>query len=180
MIRIGIDLLYEGERDYNFIKHFLRNSNVSIRDFPVFKERSGSGEQYVRVTLPERLKAFRTHNFIKSNCLIVLTDADTISIEKRKQQLQKECLEKGVDYIQDGEQVIVAIPRRNLETWVQHINNPSIIDETEDFKEKTTDEECTIAAKRLADLCRNKSEVKLPSLSRACNEFNRRFPTGNN
>lgn len=90
MSGVGIALLCEDSQTDSFVRQFLKHRNLRARDIATAPLPSGSqsGEQWVRQRFPKELQAIRRR---RGSYLIVVTDADTHSIVKRRQQLDAEC-----------------------------------------------------------------------------------------
>lgn len=143
-------LLVEDAQQQNFIYHWLRENNVPIRKIrkvplPAGK---GAGEQYVRQKYAAEVQAHRSQKNHLSVRLCVFIDADTEPVSVRHQQLNEVLKAAEQKPREKGEGICLLVPKRNVETWIHHINVGGA-DEEKDFKPKTADE-CHAAVKALA------------------------------
>lgn len=113
-------------------------------------------------------------NLALALALVVMVDADVLSVAHRKSQLSDEMRRAGQRPRTQNEKILVFVPKKNLETWFRFIDGNSA-DENVDYKRtygkgtKPGD-----YAKRLADLCRQQLIAKPPpSLQDARAEWQR-------
>jgi hypothetical protein len=98
---------------------------------------AGSAEQWVRAQFPVQLKACRRRQ--AETKLIVLIDADTLTVQQRSAQLDQTLREAGLPPIpNDSREIARLVPRRNIETWILCLNDVPA-EETTDYK-KTRDD----------------------------------------
>jgi hypothetical protein len=83
----------------------------------------------------------------------VVTDADVLSVEQRRQQLSAPLVAAGIPVLTDDEAVAILIPRRNIETWIYYLNGQSV-DEATTYRKLAREGECQPAVDRLAGLYR--------------------------
>jgi len=84
---------------------------------------AGSGEQWVRERFAVEVEAFRGRRAHAGTALIVVIDADAISVQERLAQLDRKLDEAQADRIRpDAEQVARLVPKRNVETWILCLN----------------------------------------------------------
>ena len=139
-------VLGEDLQHLNFVCHWLRGRGVEGRIRKVaLPSGAMAGEQYVRMHYAEEVGLLRRHNF-QARGLVVVIDADTETVEKRQSSLDAQ-IKRG-----PGEPVLLAIPRRNIETWIRYLTAPPVDEET-DYKRRERDAEaCRRAALALARL----------------------------
>jgi hypothetical protein len=165
-------VLAEDEQQQSFVYRWLREQGVEarkIRKIPV-PAGKGAGEQYVREKYAEQVKAHRSRKNHLSLRLVVLIDADLQTVELRRGQLEDQLKTAQLQPMDPGEGICLLVPRRNIETWIHHINGGAA-DETTDYKPKTP-EECGSAAVKLVQA--NGKPVhanELPSLTRGRTEL---------
>ena len=111
MSGVNITLLCEDSQTDAFVRRFLRRRNFRGRDIRTLPLPAGnqSGEQWVRERYPTELKAIRTR---QRAYLLVVTDADVLSTETRRAQLEAACDEKQIPPRDDDDPVLVIVPRR--------------------------------------------------------------------
>lgn len=139
-------VLGEDTRHLNFVYHWLRARGVAggkIRKQPV-PAGSGAGEQSVRRRYAAELRSLRSHNYLLA-ALVVVIDADTGTVDDRVAELAAELPREPRD------RVALAIPRRNIETWIHHLLAPPADEET-DYKRLHSDDDVRVAAQRLGGL----------------------------
>ena len=164
-------LLCEDLQTDVFVRRFLARRNVKSRDIVTCPLPDGgqSGEQWVRTRFPEELKRIRRR---QRALLIVVIDADIGSTGDRHTQLEKQCREAGVESRMPGDPVIVAVPRRNIETWFEYLRgNP--VDETADYPRLRRESDCRPFADQLHEMCDRQQRLDdpaPPSLREVCEE----------
>lgn len=156
-------ILGEDLHHLNFVYHWLLARGVPrgaifMRDPPAGRR---AGEQHVRTNLPVELASLRRRAG-EAIVLIVVTDADTLTVEQRVATL-------GDDVAGQRERVVLLIPRRNIETWIAALQGEPV-DEVTDYKPRSHDA-CRAAAQRLAALAEPPDAPD--SLRRACRELAR-------
>ncbi len=171
--RVEVVLLCEDEQTACFGRRFLRErgfQNRQLREL-VAPAGKGSGEQWVRESLPGELRALRS---ARSRALIVLTDADTITVEKRKKTLEVKCSEEKVPWRGPQEPVMVLVPARNIETWLAYLRGETV-DESRVYPKYKAEADCREQARALAAMC-EAGKLREPdpaSLVDACEEWRR-------
>lgn len=171
-------VLTEGRKDYHFIRGYLqerfgkRQVDITRVDVP---DGLGSGEQRVRERYPRELKARRQRRLDENLWLVVMTDADSLTVEQRRRQLEEALEEKEEGPREPGERVVILTPRRNLESWMHWADgNPP--DEETDFKHEYPDGPRQYEEKA-AQRCQQEDTADLaPSLRAACDELDRIQP----
>ena len=159
-------ILCEDKQMQTFVTHFLRDQDVErhhIRTIPMPGSK-GSGEQFVRDHLDAELKELRRRSYNR-NALIVLTDADNLSVEGRIQALQKEVSEYAISKMND---VLLWIPKRHIETWIYYLRDEKNVDEETRYDHHVM-LKCKEESKKLSKMFQDEeSEYEyLPSLLRA-------------
>lgn len=158
-------VLAEDRQQQNFIYHWLVNRGVERGkiDKLALPAGRGAGEQYVRLNYRREVEQIRRRSYLKL-VLVVVIDADTGTLDERVRELDEQ-VERQAD-----ERVVLAIPRRNIETWIHYLCSPTA-DEVTDYKPKTASE-CHEAARKLASL-REAPEGAPDSLQRFFQELRR-------
>ena len=168
---VTVTLLCEDRTTDTFVRSFLRSrqfTNRSIRTLPLPHGKQ-SGEQWVREQYPKQLRAVRNRSDVY---LLVVIDADNFTGEQRRSQLRQECMKQNVSEREADEPVIIAVPRRNIETWLAYLDGAEV-GETEEYLRKTP-QECRRLAKRLYEMCHEEQRLRQPvppSLTEACEEY---------
>jgi len=165
-------LLCEDLQTDVFVRRFLARRNVRSRDIDTCPLPDGrqAGEQWVRTRFPEELEKIRRR---QRALLVVVIDADVGSTRDRHTQLERQCREAGVERRMPEDPVIVAVPRRNLETWFEYLRGKPV-DETIDYPRLRRESDCKPFADRLHDMCYKQQrldEPAPPSLWEVCEEY---------
>ena len=172
----SVILLCEDRRTNTFVRRFLtrRFKNHDIETLPLPAEGTGgSGEQWVRKRFPKELQAIRSR---ERAVLVVVTDEDTDATRSRRASLDRACTEVGVAPIRSHDPVIVAVPRRNLESWFWHLGSGRAIEESRDYKEqlgKLNKSAIRALADELFRMCQQQRLLPTApaSLQAACSEY---------
>ena len=178
-------VLVEDVAQQNMVRQYLKRvrgkdfNSRSIR-MAALPAGRGSGEKYVRDQYPNRVKALRSSLGKKASAiLIVMIDADNHSTDKRHRQLERELVDAELQAPAANEPIVVLVPKRHVETWIQALlgNN---VDETTDYKRpKRTPQDFKSAAETLYDWTRENARLGEncpPSLSAAIPEW-RKIPS---
>ena len=173
MSGVRIVLLCEDSQTDAFVRRFLKRRNFGGRDIETLPLPSGrqSGEQWVRERYPEELRAIRGR---QNAYLIVVTDADTRPTETRRTQLDAECDEKQIPQRDDGDPVLVIVPRRNIETWLEYLGTGNAVDENATYGKLNRERDCVTQANILFRMCHQEQrlpEDAPPSLRESCEEY---------
>jgi hypothetical protein len=176
--RVKIVLLCEDSQHETFIRRFLEDTGWETREIRVEKspKAGGSAEQWVRLMFPIELKKYRQRSQRAASALITVIDADLKSVQERVNELKTECNDQQIEFRDDVEAVAIAVPRRNIETWIHYLNREQV-DETEEYPKLDRPRSCRNAVNKLVSLCRTTGLASdaPPSLERACIEYNRRI-----
>lgn len=124
----------------------------------------GSAEQWVRERYPIEVEAIRQRRSNMKCWLYVLTDADTLTVERRLQTLPTNA----------GDPVTRLVPRRHVETWVAVLVANSAVDEETRYDRHPAPSACTKAGEILA-LAPTPGERWPPSLKRGHDELKRSY-----
>ena len=94
---VRVVLLCEDKQHEVFLRRFLIRDGWHLRDLtPVIAPSAqGSAEQFVRNQFPQELAKLR-YKRGERKYLVVMTDGDSIGVEKRKASLMAACTEQGV------------------------------------------------------------------------------------
>ena len=165
-------LLCEDLQTEVFVRRFLSRRNIKGRDIVTCPLPDGrqSGEQWVRTRFPEELKRIRRRQRAR---LVVVIDADAGSTGERHTQLEQQCRRDGVETRKPEDRVIVAVPRRNIETWFEYLRGEPV-DEAIDYPRLRRESDCKLLADRLYDMCHEQQRLDEPapsSLGETCDEY---------
>lgn len=126
-------VLVEDNRQQQIIRRYLRRVGLDPHDMRFELPTSGSGEQWVREQFPVEVAAYRNRRARAQTKLIIVIDADNLTVAERLVQLDQKLREAGIELIRDAEQVAKLIPRRNVETWILCLNMIEVNEDT-DYK----------------------------------------------
>jgi len=174
-----ITILCEDKLQDVFVSRFLKKCGVKQRScvvVPYPAGGKGSAEQHVRQRYAKELKALRSR--AASTILIVVIDADTKTVQTRHEELNSEATSAGLAVRQDGEQIVHAIPKRHVETWLAYLDGGNV-NESDEYKQryafKNRESDAHPLIDNLADHCRNRTDLTdaPDSLARTCREYDR-------
>ncbi|MFM7383697.1 MAG: hypothetical protein ACKO1W_11690 [Microcystaceae cyanobacterium] len=176
--RIQIVLLCEGKQQLVFARHFLEKRGFDTRRIiPLIPSVAQSGEQFVREQYISEVRRYRKKCNHLAIALIVMTDADNLSVEERLATLSKKLQENALPDRQKEEAIAVFIPKRNIETWIKYLKGEEWSETEKKSLNKNTGNEsdCKPQVEALAQRCQQSARfVEAPhSLQQACGEFNR-------
>jgi hypothetical protein len=136
----------------------------------------GSGEQFVRGRYASEVRAVRLQMAKTKACLIAVIDADTGSVDDRRQQLQSALRDADEPPRAPAEPILNLIPRRNVETWILCLGGEPV-DEVTDYRHHAgVDSSIRQAAQVLFDWTRPNATLPthcVPSLQSCLPEFGR-------
>ena len=133
-------VIVEDERQKMLVYRYLRKNGLSPRQIRPMTSPSGHGsaEQWVRSTYSDEVKAHRIRCAGATAALIVMIDADAHSVQGRLAHLGQVLAESGIRPIDNNEQVVQLVPKRNVETWILCLNEQAV-DEAIDYKGRRDD-----------------------------------------
>jgi hypothetical protein len=177
--RVRIVLLCKDSQHEAFSKRFLNGMGWNTRELRIEKSPStgGSAEQWVRETFPKELAVYRQRKQRAASALIAMIDADIKSVQDRINDFERECNSVRIPFRADDEAVAIAVPRRNIETWIHYLNgNP--VNEHDHYRKLDRESLCKPAVNNLVKLCKSATGLRPdtpPALSVACSEYNVRI-----
>ena len=176
--RARLVVVCEDSQHETFVRRFLQGMGWNRRDIVVSKSPGGRGaaERWVRERFPRELTAYRRRRARAASGLVLVIDADSRTPPERENQLSEACGRRGIPSREEDEAVAVAVPRRNIETWIHFLEGREV-DEREAYPKLERARECRTAVQRLLDMCRSTGLPRNapPSLNAACNEYSRRI-----
>ncbi len=174
--RAQIILLCEDSRHRSLFLGLLRKhlkcQNIRVNMAPPGK---GAGEQHVRENYPKEVKLVRVKNV--SRFLVTVMDADTYSVAHHYNELNSELRKDKQKIRQKNDPIAIFIPKHNIETWFYCLNAETSVSETDDFKQKVANIDCTKIVKefyrlsllptaKLPDYCPDSLKLALPEVGR--------------
>ena len=190
--RVKITLLCEDKQQEVFARYFLEKYGFKKQDIYSYQIPIGQyGEQFVRETYLNEVKKYRQAVNIKINnqrknarrttiiVLIVMTDADNLSVKQRLNQLSSILQKNNLPDRQKEEAIAVFIPKRNIEIWIGYLKGEKVNEEDKKVYNKLTKEsDCKPYSENLAERCQSQEKLEdaPDSLNIACQEFQRLLP----
>ena len=177
---IQIVLLCEDKQQLVFARHFLEKRGFDKRKIiPLIPSVAQSGEQFVRESYLSEVKKYRQKCNHLAIALIVMTDADNLSVQQRLNQLSSILQENNLANRQKEEAIAVIIPKRNIETWIGYLKGEKVNEEDKKTYNKFVKEsDCKPYSENLAERCQQQEKLEdaPDSLNIACQEFQRLLP----
>jgi hypothetical protein len=170
-------LLCEDTQQECFARYFLQEWGWENRDIRAVPAPPGTNaEQYVREQFPKQLAEYRRLKCMGWNIrLVAIIDADTRDVKDRLDALEAKCREQNVEFRAANEQVAIAVPKRNIETWIRYVLANEPVDETVKYGKLRYESECKESVEAYACACYANALQSYPnspaSLLEACKEF---------
>jgi len=171
-----IFILAEDARQQLFVRRFLFKAGFGthvIDPEPLPDGTGGAGELWGRKRYPGVVKKYRKRAVKAKTALIVAIDADTEEVRHRARQLEGSLKQEKLDPRTDGEAIVHLIPRRNIETWILHLNGEEVDEEMDYRHEKNVDDLISKASTAFFQWTAQTPERCLPSLLGAIEEAKR-------
>lgn len=173
-----IVLLCEDSQHESFVTRFLKTMGWETRQMRVEKSplAKGSAEQWVRKRFCKELQACRTRNAKSRTVLITVIDGDGKMPEERIRELANECKEKDFPFRKAHDPAAIAVPCRNIETWIRYLDGEDV-DEDQAYPKLEHERNCRQGVLYLSELCRTTGlPAQAPrALYMACEEYNQRI-----
>jgi hypothetical protein len=153
-------ILGEDHAHVNFVRRWLLSEGIGARQITprkVAADATGDGgEKYVRQQFPAEVQYYRAKANHQRVALIVVIDADLDTVARRQRQLDETL---GDLPRRPDERIALVVPRRNIETWMTVLLDPSTVDVDEgtDFSQRfrrRTAEACASAGPLFAAFLR--------------------------
>jgi len=133
--------------------------------------RGGDAKQFVRRNHVAEVRAMRAKPHLLAG-VITIIDADDSTVGARKDELNDALVAEGQDRRQADERIAVAVPRREIETWIHSLQGRPVDEETRYPRFRGDERQCAPAASEFARKCpSDMQEDDLPSLKDACKEL---------
>jgi hypothetical protein len=176
--RVKIVLLCEDSQHEAFIRRFLKGMGWNTREIRVEKSPSalGSAEQWVREKFPHELMAYRQRRQRAASALIAMIDADHRDVQDRINEFGEACNSMAIAFRTDDEAVAIAVPKRNIETWIYYLRGRPV-NEQDPYARLERERECKPAVDHLVELCHSTglaTDAPL-ALVAGCDEYNVRI-----
>lgn len=176
--RVKIVLLCEDSQHEAFTRRFLKGVGWNIRELRVEKSpfAGGSAEQWVREKFSNELIVYRQRQNRAASALITMIDADNKNVQDRIDELKKACESREIPFRASEEAVAIAVPKRNIETWIHYLNGHEV-NEKDNYPKLQMERSCKPAVDKLVQLCRSDGLAPdaPPALIAGCNEYRTRI-----
>ncbi|MEW5941649.1 MAG: hypothetical protein AB1750_18440 [Chloroflexota bacterium] len=172
--RIRAVILCEDRQQEVFARTFLETCGIRPVRVRINPAGRGAGDQFVRVNYPAEARTFRRKFPAQPDTrLVVLMDADNLSIRERFQQLDNALQQNDLPTRQPQERIGIFVPKRNIETWIHYLKG-LVVNEDAIYPRLNRESECKTDVEALA---RNRRaplpENAPPSMRAACLELPR-------
>lgn len=176
--RVMIVLLCEDSQHEAFTRRFLNGMGWNTREIRVEKSpsASGSAEQWVREKFPDELMAYRQRRQRAASALITMIDADNRDVQDRINEFREVCELRGIAFRANDDTVAIAVPKRNIETWIYYLHDDQV-NEQDTYPKLGREPKCKPAVDRLVELCNSTglAERAPQALALACSEYTNRI-----
>lgn len=176
--RVQIEVVCEDSQHEAFIRRVLVGRGHDPNKFRVTKSPRGRGaaDAWVLAQVPRLLCEYRARH--REYFIVVMMDADTETAKDRLQKLDELCRAQGVAPRRPEERVAVFLPKRNIETWLAHLDGETVNESSRTpYPKLEFARECQRHVDVLLDGCR-KNQLRAPvpaSLQQACEEYRARI-----
>lgn len=96
----------------------------------------GGNVGWVLARFPSELHACRQRHKKANTLLIVIVDADRLTVDERRRELMERVTLDGYEAIGTSEPVVVLIPKRHVETWIRVLLGEAVTEEDDCKKSK--------------------------------------------
>lgn len=150
----------------------------NLRDFRVEKAPTakGAADNFVCQRFPDELQALRSKGGEKAY-LVVMLDGDAQGVTQRKASLNVNCSDREIDPPADSDQVLVAVPTWNIETWLAYLRGMTVDESESGYPRLNRPRDCRTLVKGLVTMCRERvlRYPPPPSLENTCIQYRRLF-----
>jgi hypothetical protein len=176
--RVKIVLVCEDSQHEAFTRRFLTGMGWNTRELRVEKSpsASGSAEQWGKAKFPNELMTYRQRRQRVASALIAMIVADSKDVQDRIDEFEDECNSMQIPFRANDEAVAIAVPRRNIETWIHYLDGESV-NEQDDYLKLGRERRCKPGVNNLLQMCKSTGlEADAPpALATACDEYNERI-----
>lgn len=171
-------VLCEDAQHRTFAYRLLKDLGFPRRRIRVEQAPAGQGaaEQFVRETYPDEVRLHRRKSARMNIGLIAIVDADTVSVQQRVQDFDKELDRRDLGRRRPDERICILIPKRNIETWIYALFGKKV-NETDSYPKLDREAACQPAVNTLAQYVKGGCpNTVIQSLRRGCRELSSRLP----
>jgi hypothetical protein len=171
-----IIILCEDKAHEVFVKHFLKRWGIKPRAIrvPPYPNGKGSGKKHVEDKISTEAEARRRRQ--ASTILLVIQDADELSVHQIKSNLDAKLLSPR----DNNEPIAYIIPKWHIQAWIAYLDGKNVNEADKDtyknmYGKLSESKDAHPFIDRLADNCRQNIKLESPpdSLFAACEEFDR-------
>jgi hypothetical protein len=121
-------VVVEDDHQQRLIRRHLMSRGLRRHEmrFTSLSSGQGSAERWVRKKFVEETKVYRTRQARARTELVVMIDADTLTVQDRYNQLDQALRDSGNEIVGDGEHIARLVPKRNVETWILCLNGRAV------------------------------------------------------
>jgi hypothetical protein len=176
-------VLCEDDAHEAFLRAYLDSRGHNRRRLRVVKAAKGRGsaEQFVRERYLDEVIEFRRRAARVSEALFVMTDADALTSNQRRQTLHDTLGVASQAPRGPEERIVLLVPKRSVETWVMRLGGHRVNEDTDYASRVAQADQASnqrkAAARKLHDHCGRTGGLKeadeLPSLVEGCGELKR-------
>jgi hypothetical protein len=128
-------VLAEDEHHRMLISRYLKKCGLNVHAIRIRPSPAGRGsaENWVRREFVKETEAYRIRQARAGSALIVMIDADTLTVQDRFSQLDQALQDGGKQTVGGTEHIARLVPKRNVETWILCLNGQPV-DEDNNYK----------------------------------------------
>jgi hypothetical protein len=128
-----IILLCEDNEHRRFALAYMKRCRINtqrivVEEVASLKQRGGN-DAWVLRQFPVQLHACRQRQKRAETCLVVLIDADKITVDERRKQLNDRLHHEGHEQLKSSDPVVLLIPRRHIETWIHALKGETVTED---------------------------------------------------
>ena len=132
--KVRFDILAEDAECEFFARKSLEARGVTRHEYRIVpRPASGSGKKWVTDTYPDFVKSLRSRRYQKNLVLIVVTDADELTVAARCRELAHSLQDSELSERVASDRIVLWIPRWHIETWHLYFNG-HVVDELTGYK----------------------------------------------
>jgi len=171
-------VLCEDSQQHTFLYRLLTSLGFPRNRIRIENVRNarGAGDQFVRNRYPDEVAIYRRKSARMNIGLVTAIDADTEPVRRRYQELNEALEANGQENRQNGEEICILVPKREIETWIYALFGDTVNENTK-YSKLENEGACQPAVEQLIEYLRHGWPNDLiPSLERGCRELENRLP----
>jgi len=125
-------VLCEDSQQHTFLYRLLTSLGFPRNRIRIENVRNarGAGDQFVRNRYPDEVAIYRRKSARMNIGLVTAIDADTEPVRRRYQELNEALEANGQENRQNGEEICILIPKREIETWIYALFGDTVNENT--------------------------------------------------